>query len=120
LRSLRVARPRFNVLLLIHLTPLRRNSSAYGVSQSTVRRGNASLGDDGYDRALKKRAAAAGLDAALFSWHSCRARFLTSAAEAGADIIKMSEVSRHKSMDVLRRYVRRGNLFKSHAGSAFL
>src|SRR6476620_8418885 len=69
LRSLRVARPRFNVLLLIHLTPLRRNSSAYGVSQSTVRRGNASLGDDGYDRALKKRAAAAGLDAALFSWH---------------------------------------------------
>ena len=31
--------PRFNVLLLIHLTPLRRYSSAYGVSQSTVRRG---------------------------------------------------------------------------------
>jgi hypothetical protein len=27
LRSLRVARPRFNVLLLIHLTPLRRKSS---------------------------------------------------------------------------------------------
>jgi hypothetical protein len=40
LRSLRIAPPRFNVLLLIHLTPLQRNSSAYGVSQSTVRRGN--------------------------------------------------------------------------------
>src|SRR5689334_5242872 len=41
LRSLRVARPRFDVLLLVHfLTPLRRKSSAYEVSQSTVRRGN--------------------------------------------------------------------------------
>jgi hypothetical protein len=36
LRSLRIARPRCNVLLLIHLTPLRRKSSAYEVSQSTV------------------------------------------------------------------------------------
>ena len=36
LRSLRVARPRFDVLLLVHLTPLRRKSSAYEVSQSTV------------------------------------------------------------------------------------
>src|SRR5262245_4337005 len=38
LRSLRVARPHFNVLLLllVHMTPLRRKSSAYEVSQSTV------------------------------------------------------------------------------------
>jgi hypothetical protein len=32
----------------------------------------------------------------------------------------MAEVSRHRSMDTLRRYVRRGNLFKGHAGAGFL
>jgi len=46
-----------------------------------------------------------------FSGHSCRSGFLTRASEAGADVLKMSEVSRHKSLDVLRRYVRRSNLF---------
>ena len=63
---------------------------------------------------------AATLDPAAFSGHSLRAGFLTSAAEAGADVLKMAEVSRHRSMDTLRRYVRRGNLFKGHAGAAFL
>jgi hypothetical protein len=32
----------------------------------------------------------------------------------------MAEVSRHRSMDTLRRYGRRGNLFKGHAGDEFL
>jgi hypothetical protein len=30
------------------------------------------------------------------------------------------EVSRHKSLDTLRSYVRRVDLFKEHAGAAFL
>ena len=42
------------------------------------------LGDDGYVKAIKKRAAAAGLDPAGFSGHSMRAGFLTSAREHGA------------------------------------
>jgi integrase len=78
------------------------------------------LGDDGFIRALKRRAAACGLDPAAFAGHSLRAGFLTSAAEAGADVLKMAEVSRHRSIDTLRRYVRRGNLFKGHAGAGFL
>jgi hypothetical protein len=32
----------------------------------------------------------------------------------------MMEVSRHRSVDVLRGYVRRVDLFKEHAGAAFL
>jgi hypothetical protein len=32
----------------------------------------------------------------------------------------MMEVSRHKSVDTLRGYVRRANLFHEHAGAAFL
>jgi integrase len=82
--------------------------------------GTTALGDDGFVRALKRRAAACGLDPAEFSGHSLRAGFLTSAAESGADALKMAEVSRHRSMDTLRGYVRRGNLFKSHAGAGFL
>ncbi len=78
------------------------------------------LGDDALVRALKRRAAEAGLDPAGFAGHSLRAGFLTSAAEAGADVLKMAEVSRHKSIDTLRRYVRRANLFQAHAGARFL
>jgi integrase len=82
--------------------------------------GPSPLGADGFVRALKRRAAAAGLDPAAFAGHSLRAGFLTSAAESGADALKMAEVSRHKSLDTLRRYVRRANLFKAHAGANFL
>jgi hypothetical protein len=46
--------------------------------------------------------------------------FVTSAAEAGASILKIQEVSRHKSVDVLSGYVRRVDLFKDHAGAGFL
>ena len=59
--------------------------------------------------------------AAGFAGHSLRSGFLTSGAEAGASIFKMMEVSRHKSVDTLRGYVRRADdLLKEHAGTAFL
>lgn len=32
----------------------------------------------------------------------------------------MMAVSRHKSVDVLKGYIRRAELFKEHAGAAFL
>jgi site-specific recombinase XerD len=69
---------------------------------------------------VKHYARLAGLDAASFAGHSLRAGFLTSAAESGASVLKMVEVSRHKSIDMLRTYVRRADLFREHAGAAFL
>jgi hypothetical protein len=60
------------------------------------------------------------LYAAAYSGHSLRAGFLTSAAEAVASVFKMMEVSRHRSVDTLRGYVRRADLFHEHAGAAFL
>lgn len=69
---------------------------------------------------VKEYAEACGYDPATFGGHSLRAGFLTSAAENGANIFKMMEVSRHKSVDTLRSYVRRADLFKDHAGAAFL
>jgi len=69
---------------------------------------------------VKEHAKAAGLDPAEFSGHSLRAGFLTSAAEAGADLFKMMEQSRHRRVETVHGYVRRANLFKSHAGGDFL
>jgi integrase len=69
---------------------------------------------------VKAYAELAGLDPALFAGHSLRAGFLTSAAIAGASVFKMMEVSRHRSMETVRGYVRDAELFKDHAGSAFL
>ena len=69
---------------------------------------------------MKHYAERAGLDPALFSGHSLRSGFLTGAAEAGASVFKMMEVSRHRSVDTLRSYVRRADLFHEHAGASFL
>ena len=90
----------------------------------SVARGNrlsaAPLAADSASRIVKAYAGKVGLDEAAYSGHSLRSGFLTSAAEAGASIFKMMEQSRHKSMDTLRGYVRRVDLFKEHAGAAFL
>ena len=49
-----------------------------------------------------------------------RSGFLTSAAANGASIFKMMDVSRHKSVETLRGYVRDAELFKDHAGAGLL
>jgi site-specific recombinase XerD len=69
---------------------------------------------------VKRIARLAGLDPSEFSGHSLRAGFCTSAAEHGASLFKIMDVSRHKSVDTLRGYVRRADSFKDHAGAAFL
>ena len=61
-----------------------------------------------------------GLDPAVFAGHSLRAGFLTSAAKRGASIFKMMDVSRHRSVDTLRGYVRDAELFQDHAGAGLL
>jgi site-specific recombinase XerD len=69
---------------------------------------------------VKAYAERAGLDASAYSGHSLRSGFLTSAAGKGASIFKMMDVSRHKSVDTLRGYVRDAELFKDHAGTGLL
>jgi integrase len=69
---------------------------------------------------IKAYAERAGFDASTFSGHSLRAGFLTSAAGKGASIFKMMDVSRHKSVETLRGYVRDAELFKDHAGAGLL
>jgi site-specific recombinase XerD len=60
------------------------------------------------------------LDPASISAHSLRAGFLTSAANRGASIFKMMNVSRHKSVDALSGYIRDASQFDDHAGTGLL
>ncbi|HEV2545766.1 MAG TPA: site-specific integrase [Stellaceae bacterium] len=69
---------------------------------------------------VKTYAGRSGLDAREFGAHSLRAGFLTSAALRRASIFKMMDVSRHKSVDTLRSYVRDADAFKNHAGEGLL
>ncbi len=69
---------------------------------------------------VKSYARRAGLKAGDFSGHSLRSGFLTSAAARGASIFKMMDVSRHKSIDTLRGYVRDAEMFHDHAGAGLL
>ena len=81
---------------------------------------DARLSDHAVARIVQARALAAGLDPARYAGHSLRAGFVTAAARAGADIWKIQQVSRHKSMQVLSGYVRDARLFDDHAGEPFL
>jgi site-specific recombinase XerD len=69
---------------------------------------------------VKRYAEKAGYSSGNYAGHSLRSGFITSAAENGACIFKMMEVSRHKSVETLKGYVRRAELFKDHAGTKFL
>ena len=76
-------------------------------------------GLDGRDvaRIVKRAAALVGLDPALFSGHSLRAGLATAAAAAGVSERAIMEQTGHKSLTVMRRYIRKGSLFKDNASA---
>ena len=78
------------------------------------------LSDRAVAEIVKTYAKRIGLDPTLFSAHSLRAGFLTSAAQNGASVFKMMDVSRHKRMDTVREYIRDTELFRNHAGKGLL
>jgi integrase len=63
-------------------------------------------------RVVKARAALAGLDPARMSGHSLRAGLATSAAAAGVEEREIARITGHKSMVVLRRYIRVGETWR--------
>jgi site-specific recombinase XerD len=88
-----------------------------GISEGRVfraidRHGNLKAGmtDQSVALIVKKRASQAGLEGD-YSGHSLRAGFATQAAKSGVEERKIAATTRHKNMDVLRRYIREGNLF---------
>jgi site-specific recombinase XerD len=66
---------------------------------------------------IKQLAARAGLDPAAFSGHSLRSGLATSAAEGGASERAIMEQTRHRSLKQVRKYIRRGSLFRDNAAA---
>jgi site-specific recombinase XerD len=63
---------------------------------------------------VKRRAKAVGLDPARYAGHSLRAGLATSAAAAGASERVIMSQTGHRSADMVRKYIREGNLFTSN------
>jgi len=59
-------------------------------------------------------AEAAGIDSAKFSGHSLRSGFATTAAAAGVEERKIMDQTGHKSSEIVRVYIRDGNLFRNN------
>lgn len=78
------------------------------------------MSDKGVALVVKARAATAGYDPDLFSGHSLRAGFLTEAGNQDANLFKMKDHSRHKSLQMVSEYVRDHEGFRDHAGDKFL
>jgi integrase len=75
------------------------------------------LSDKAVARVVKARAEQAGLDPARYSGHSLRAGLATSAAAAGVPERVIANQTGHRSMAVLRRYIREGSLFRENAAA---
>jgi integrase len=66
-------------------------------------------------RIVKKLARRAGLDAAKYGGHSLRAGHATSAATAGATERSIMNQTGHRSVQMVRRYIRDGSLFRENS-----
>ena len=64
---------------------------------------------------IKKYAIYAGLESYKYAGHSLRSGFATSTAESGAEERNIMAMTGHKSTEMVRRYIKESNLFKSNA-----
>ena len=64
---------------------------------------------------IKKHALSAGLDEKKYSGHSLRSGFATTTAEYGASERNIMTMTGHKSVDMVRRYIKEADLFKNNA-----
>ena len=73
------------------------------------------LTDQSVALVVKRAATAAGLDPRIYAGHSLRSGLATAAAQAGVSERAIMEQTGHKSLPVVRRYIRRGSLFSENA-----
>jgi integrase len=66
---------------------------------------------------VKRAALAAGLDPLQYAGHSLRSGLATSAAAAGVAERVIMDQTGHKSLPIVRRYIRRGSLFRDNAAA---
>ncbi len=89
--------------------PLFRSISRHGQTSPT------SLSPIDVARIVKKLAGRSGMDTVKYSGHSLRAGHATSAAIAGASERSIMNQTGHRSVQMVRRYIRDGNLFRENS-----
>jgi hypothetical protein len=57
----------------------------------------------------------AGMDSKNYSGHSLSSGFATSSADSGVEERSIMAMTGHKSSEMVRRYIKEGNLFKNNA-----
>jgi len=72
------------------------------------------LHKDSVGRIVKRTAAAAGLDARQYAGHSLRAGLATQAYLNGAGELAIMRQTGHRSLEMVRRYIRDGSLFREN------
>lgn len=75
------------------------------------------LSDRTVARIVKARAGAVGIDPTSVAGHSLRSGLATSAAKAGASERAIMAQTGHKSVAMVRRYIRDGDLFRENAAA---
>lgn len=75
------------------------------------------LSDKTVARVVKAAAQAAGLDPVRYAGHSLRAGLATAAAQAGVSERVIMAQTGHKSLPMVRRYIREGSLFTQNAAA---
>lgn len=79
--------------------------------------GTQRLSDRAVAEVVKRCAERAGLDPTDFAAHSLRAGFATAAGEAGVAERHIARQTRHKSIAVLRGYIREGDVWRDNAAA---
>jgi site-specific recombinase XerD len=92
--------------------PVLRGVTRWGQVQTTP------LTDRAVALIVKKLATAAGLNPKLYAGHSLRAGLATQAAMNGVEERVIQNQTGHKSVTVLRRYIRDGSLFRQNAAAS--
>jgi integrase len=75
------------------------------------------LSDRAVAEVVKRSLTAAGRSPRGYSGHSLRAGLVTQAAMSGVSERSIQEQSGHKSLTVMRRYIRDGSLFRENAAA---
>jgi integrase len=82
--------------------------------------GRRRLNDRAVARVVKKYTSLIGLDSSRYSGHSLRSGFATSAAKAGKSERSIMNQTGHRSVAMVRRYIRQGSLFNDNAAAGLL
>jgi site-specific recombinase XerD len=95
-----------------------RERAAQGFNKRNQRVSAARLGACNVAAIVKAGASKLGLEAA--AGHSLRAGFVTSAVKRGANLLKITDVTGHRSLEMLKTYSRDAEAFVGHAGAGLL